>query len=111
MRNNKRTIRLTESDLHRVIRESVKRILKEDFHNSDAGKAYQDMMTQLNQLRNKAGIVGELFDKEGNQQGFAIASTIQHTLDDLNIRLQQSEYDEGWGNYKHPHLPDPSEDY
>lgn len=29
MRNNKRTIRLTESDLHRIIKESVKRILDE----------------------------------------------------------------------------------
>lgn len=35
MRNNKRTIRLTESDLHRVIKESVKRILKEAAYNGN----------------------------------------------------------------------------
>lgn len=34
MRNNKRTIRLTESDLHRVIRESVKRVLREGEYDS-----------------------------------------------------------------------------
>ena len=107
----RRRIRLSERDLHRVIKESVKRVLKEDFHDSDAGKAYQDMMNQLNALRVKAGIVAELFDKENNQRGFEIASTIQHTIDDLNVRLQQSEYDEGWGNYKHSNLDDFSEDY
>jgi len=86
-------------------------VLKEDFHDSDAGKEYQDMMNQLNALRVKAGIVAELFDKENNQRGFEIASTIQHTIDDLNVRLQQSEYDEGWGNYNHSNLDDFSEDY
>ncbi len=35
MRNNKRTIRVTESDLHRVIKESVKRILKEAAYNGN----------------------------------------------------------------------------
>ena len=40
MRNNKRTIRLTESDLHRVIRESVKRILKEG--NNSAQNIYNN---------------------------------------------------------------------
>lgn len=35
MRNNKRTIRLTETDLHRVIRESVKRVLREGFEGTD----------------------------------------------------------------------------
>ena len=107
----KKTIRLSESDLHRVIRESVKKILNEDFHNSDAGKAYQDMMKQLNALRIKASTVAELFDKENNQQGFAIAATIQHTIDDLNIRLQRSEYDESWGNYRYPNQDDTFEDY
>ena len=32
MRNNKRTIKLSESDLHRVIKESVRRILNEDYY-------------------------------------------------------------------------------
>lgn len=32
MRNNKRTIKLSESDLHRVVKESVKRILREGGH-------------------------------------------------------------------------------
>ncbi len=31
MRNNKRTIRLTESDLHRVIKESVRRMVNEEY--------------------------------------------------------------------------------
>lgn len=107
----KRTIKLTESDLNRIVRESVRRMVNEDFHESEAGKAYQDMMSQLNALRIKAGTVAELCDKEGNQRGFEIASTIQHTIDDLNVRLQQSEYDEGWGDYKHPNSDDEFEDY
>ena len=43
---NKRLIRLTESDLHRIVKESVKRILKEDstFDNHIAGNIYDDII-------------------------------------------------------------------
>jgi hypothetical protein len=42
----KRIIRLTESDLHRIIKNSVKRILKEDstFDNHIAGNIYDDII-------------------------------------------------------------------
>ena len=36
--NKKQVIRLTESDLHRIIKESVKQILSEDIHPDDKGK-------------------------------------------------------------------------
>lgn len=45
MRNNKRTIRLSESDLHRVIKEAVTRVLNEgqgwNFFKHNAGKAFK----------------------------------------------------------------------
>lgn len=42
----KTIIRLTESDLHRIVKESVKRILKEDstFDNHIAGNIYDDII-------------------------------------------------------------------
>jgi hypothetical protein len=42
----KKVIRLTESDLHRIIKESVKRVLKEDttFDNHIADKIFDDMV-------------------------------------------------------------------
>ena len=42
----KKVIRLTESDLHRIIKESVKRILKEDstFDNHIAGNIFDDII-------------------------------------------------------------------
>jgi hypothetical protein len=42
----KRIIRLTESELHRIVKESVKRILKEDstFDNHIAGNIYDDII-------------------------------------------------------------------
>ncbi len=56
----KQIIRLTESDLHKIIKESVKRILKEDstFDNHIAGNIYDDIIqrglyrrVQPNQLK------------------------------------------------------------
>ena len=42
----KKIVRLTESDLHKIIKESVKRILKEDstFDNHIAGNIYDDII-------------------------------------------------------------------
>jgi len=42
----KQVIRLTESDLHKIIKESVKRILKEDttFDNHIAGEIFDDLI-------------------------------------------------------------------
>ena len=39
----KRTIRLTESDLHRVIKESVRRILKEYIDYSETNQAWDEL--------------------------------------------------------------------
>lgn len=53
MRNNKRTIRLTESDLHRVIEESVKCVLNEGYTQSDINNTFQQWQQQgLQQIRN-----------------------------------------------------------
>ena len=47
MRNNKRTIRLTESDLHRVIRESVKRVLRENDDRERYQRVYNFCNTEV----------------------------------------------------------------
>ena len=47
MRNNKRTIRLTESDLHRVIKESVKRMIREHWTDEEGNHIrHQNAMTE-----------------------------------------------------------------
>lgn len=60
MSNNKRTIRLAESDLHRVVKESVKRILNE------GDKEYNEFIEKTNGLDNseKFDFIEEHYGKE-----------------------------------------------
>ena len=49
---NKRLIRLTESDLHRIVKESVNRILKEDFkHNKEAERLHKQAVFPSDEKR------------------------------------------------------------
>ena len=46
----KRTVRLTESDLHKIIKESVKNVLNEDGFGSIRRNGWQDRLNQIHQL-------------------------------------------------------------
>lgn len=48
IKTDKKTIRLTESDLHRVIKESVNKVLKEDFDMDEFSKQKQDYDVMTN---------------------------------------------------------------
>ena len=53
MRKNKRIIRLTESDLHKIISESASRLLREEYTQGDINNAFQQWQQQgLQQIRN-----------------------------------------------------------
>lgn len=54
--NTKSTIRLTESDLHRMIRESVKQVLKEYESDNDYYRELKEMHKQLSDFLNKRGV-------------------------------------------------------
>ena len=65
----KKTIRLTESDLHRIIKESVNKVLREDAFDVPSMKTWsphaQKMMTMFDNLKN---ILNEIA-KYASQQG------------------------------------------
>ena len=90
---NKKTVRLTESDLHSIIRESVKRILRE----SDNEFSYSDSM-DLGSGKHRQTIIyngkeiGYLFLKEKNQ--FAPIEEL-YLLPDIEYGLQ-----DGWIDFK-----------
>ena len=59
--SKKNTIRLTESDLKRVISESVKRVLKEGYEDPDFTNEFGEIVDALNQVRQ--GVIGKYLHK------------------------------------------------
>lgn len=59
--NKKNTIRLTESDLKRVISESVKRVLKEEYVDPDFTNEFGEIVDALNQVRQR--VIGKYLHK------------------------------------------------
>lgn len=59
--NRKNTIRLTESELKKVITESVKSILKEGYEDPDFTNEFREIADALNQVRQ--GVIGKYLHK------------------------------------------------
>ncbi len=73
----KKLVRLTENDLHRIVKESVKGVLNEDIWDNEMGDTNQSMQTNelsgsetriakhLNKLYQQAGWFANEFNKKG----------------------------------------------
>ena len=73
---NKKLIRLTESDLHRIVKESVNRVIKEEHYNDAAALPY--ITKAFDELINKIGnaavaINGESWDAAISNDPFSKA--------------------------------------
>lgn len=89
---NKKLIRLTEADLHRIVKQSVNRVLKEGFGNSV--KIYHDLSRLLDEARDLSGeLIGSAYN-DGDKDLMNIAITIQNALWHLRERLENRDYDE-----------------
>lgn len=88
----KKIIRLTESDLHRIIKESVKRVLKEDttFDNHIADKIFDDMVQKgLYRRMNNQMYVDWIMDSYGlkeNQRN--VAEMVADKLDNYRMSME-----------------------
>ena len=89
---NKKMIRLTEGDLHKIVKESVNRILKEELGNST--KMYHELSSLIDKARDLSGeLIGSAYN-DGNKRLMNIATTIQNALWQLRERLENRDYDE-----------------
>ena len=88
----KKIIRLTESDLHRIIKESVKRVLKEDttFDNHIADKIFDDMVQKgLYRRMNNQMYVDWIMNSYGlkeNQRN--VAEMVADKLDNYRMSME-----------------------
>lgn len=88
----KKVIRLTEGDLHRIVKESVKRILKEDtwFDNHIADNIFDDMVQKgLYRRMNNSAYVEWIMDSYGlgeNQRN--IAEKVADKLDVYRMSME-----------------------
>ena len=82
MRNNKRTIRLTESDLHRVIKESVKRVLNENDYPFDLNKFHSLVQDGYEHIEAALGILSEAQEMTRSKEDPMKGST--YHLDDIS---------------------------
>lgn len=55
----KRTIRLTESDIHRLVKESVKKVLREGIGQEDPKEISYRLMVMLGEIQNELNRGGE----------------------------------------------------
>lgn len=89
--SKKNTIRLTESDLKRVISESVKKVLKE---NDDRNKLSEQLYNDAYRLRDK------ISDLRGNPIWNIISvSPISQNYDKLQFSILFERYDSNFFNY------------
>jgi len=88
----KKIIRLTEGDLHKIIKESVKRILKEDtwFDNHIADNIFDDMVQKgMYRRMNNSSYVEWIMDSYGlgeNQRN--IAEKVAEKLDVYRMQME-----------------------
>ena len=80
--SKKNTIRLTESDLKRVISESVKNILKENFDMNQTQKLVEDMSSQIMKLNSTiqlhlANAISKDFEKGSTEYNEAMEARSQ----------------------------------
>ena len=80
---NKKLIRLTESDLHRIVKESVNKILTEVLDTTDSIKSfYNNKGEKLNSPKSKIkGILNPKWKERKKRQ----MNTIRDKYDDINL--------------------------
>lgn len=71
----KQLIRLTESDLHNIIEQSVKRIIKEDFGNYGNEKA--NRFDRANNIQNLKAELGDIIEDKINEYGLSKDEVMQ----------------------------------
>ena len=74
---NKKHIRLTESDLHRIVKESIKKALKEGTMNNVIIKKWN----QIEQVLGSDGMISELFNYLDADTIADFVNTIENTYD------------------------------
>lgn len=85
----KKLIRLTESDLHRIIKESINKILTEG--QKWIGDFDMKTFNNLRQMANQCGgncsfsLNGIDFTLQQTQRGFTITSGVNYRYDSLNV--------------------------
>jgi len=88
----KKIIRLTESDLRRIIKESVKRVLKEDttFDNHIADKIFDDMVQKgLYRRMNNQMYVDWIMDSYGLKESQRnVAEMVADKLDNYRMSME-----------------------
>ena len=94
--NNKKLIRLTEADLHRIVMESVNRVLNEHQHPNDVKQMYLDFLggegyskEAVEKIAEKMAENGIESLKDGNREVLCIAF-------DQNDNLMYSLMQRGW---------------
>lgn len=70
---NKNKIRLTESDLHRIVKESVKSVLKENAYNDDG---VWEALDYLKQFLSAEDIIARILSRLGSFQSKKILDDI-----------------------------------
>ena len=79
---NKKLIRLTESDIHKIVKESVNRVLNEGM--GDETKRVLDELHQcLHKAKDLAGDLIGLAYENGDKYALGYATTAQNALDTL----------------------------
>lgn len=87
----RRRVKLTESDLHRIIKESVRRVLKEG-NSQDPQQAYFEICKHIRMAKD---LVQDLYNAgEVSSEWLSIATTIDNGLDAIEEKLELKEYDE-----------------
>lgn len=72
----KRTIKLTENDLHKVIEESVRRILNEDIN--EGYKAMWDIIDELRTVMSDEDIIARILSRIGQFEALKILEDIKN---------------------------------
>lgn len=92
----KRTIRLTESDLKRVIKESVKKILKEDYRNFDGfdnDLDYNSIYEQTLEYLQKNTQTGRTWREIAQDLGFRLETIGPNDMETLKDAIQDAMID------------------
>lgn len=87
MKQSKNTIRLTESELEKVIQESVKKVLKEDYKNNPLYRYYNNVIESCgsivlqNQAKGRRFVSRELGPLQEDQQFMALRQELLENME------------------------------
>ena len=88
---NKKLIRLTENDLHRIVKESVNRVMMRESLDDDPNwNMYNEIVIHIH----KAEELAHKLLNTGDKYWSNIAITIYNELDRLQGRLVEDDYDD-----------------